>query len=179
MTMIEIERFLLMERDLNRRTCQPLLKLCAELAEVDRITVFQYYPNESVSQALSVIAEWCAEGMEMQTQWQNLNLQIEQYQTVLERARQILNTGEILMCHVKELTIAEQMLSSSGGVQALLLIPISVKNRFYGIAALQRVRSSALWDEEIQNFLKSIAVAVSIALERKYAEQDLVEAKEQ
>ncbi len=179
LTMIEIERFLLMERNLNRKNCLPLLKLCAELAEVDRITVFQYHPSESGNETLSVIAEWCAEGMEMQTQWQNLNLQSEQYQTVLERARQILNTGEMLMCHVKELTIAEQMLSSSGGVQALLLIPISVKNRFCGIAALQRVKSSALWDEEIRNFLKSTAVAVSIALERKYAEQDLVEAKEQ
>lgn len=133
LTMIEIERFLLMERNLNRKNCLPLLKLCAELAEVDRITVFQYHPSESGIEALSVIAEWCAEGVEMQTQWQNLNLQGEQYQTVLERARQMLNTGEMLMCHVKELTIAEQMLSSSGGVQALLLIPISVKIGFVAL----------------------------------------------
>ncbi|MDW8467135.1 MAG: hypothetical protein RML35_13535 [Chloroherpetonaceae bacterium] len=55
---VEIDRFLLTTRNLNRQTCQPLLQLVAELAEADRVFILEKEPAQNSQAAATFIAEW-------------------------------------------------------------------------------------------------------------------------
>ncbi|MCS7210050.1 MAG: PAS domain S-box protein [Chloroherpetonaceae bacterium] len=172
---VEIDRFLLTTRNLNRQTCQPLLQLVAELAEADRVFILEKEPAQNSQAAATFIAEWRRETVQPS---RLLSQHIEDSQA-LERIQRLLESGEVMMSRVADLSSAEQALFGQSGAQALLLLPIIVKGKFYGLLGCERHGSPLLWESDCLNLLKAAASSVSIALERKYIEQELMEAKEQ
>lgn len=175
--LVEIDRFLLTTRNLNRHTCQPLLQLIAELAEADRVFILENEKDKSGAVVASVIAEWCAEGIESLQGKRQLPRGV--FGAEAEWLLQQVSEREGWMSKVADLTSEVQAWCSGTGAQAILLLPITVQDKFYGLLGCERHVADQLWESNSLSLLKAAVSAVSIALERKYIEQELLKAKEQ
>lgn len=176
-TMVEIDQILLAERDLNRKNCQPLLQHFGTLADAERVSVFKNQADSDGVLRTSLIAEWCTETQ--MAQLGNPQLENVPYSEKLEPIKQILSTNTPLMFRAEELSAEESALFVAKGAKAALLLPVFVGGKFYGIIGAEKHASAELWDEETLGFLKVTVASISMALERKYAEKELAEAKEQ
>jgi two-component system cell cycle sensor histidine kinase/response regulator CckA len=176
-TMVEIDQILLAERNLNRNNCQPLLQRFGTLADAERVSVFKNQVDSDGTLRTSLIAEWCAETR--MAQLGNPQLENVPFSERLEPLKQLLSSNTPLMRHAEELSPEESALFVAKGAQAVLLLPVFVKGEFYGIIGAEKHASAELWDDESLGFLKVTVASISMALERKYAEEELAEAKEQ
>jgi signal transduction histidine kinase len=127
--------------------------------------------------SLTCTHEWSAAGIsKIISQLSDLPSRLQSW--MMERAQ---HEGTVRSIIVPSMTIEEQELTSillQGGVSSMLLSPLLVDGRRQGIVLLQRIGDEADWDEDEVGMLRFLAQNLSVALQRRKAQEDMAKLAE-
>ena len=147
-------------------------------AEVDRVYVFQNIERQNEGLCLRQIMEACAPGVVSQTQ----DLKYTQclpYADGFERWRRELGLGRSIVGHVADFPASERLLLGRHGILSMLVLPLHVDGRWYGLVGFDQTRTQRAWSPSDEAMLKTTAEIIGAFLSRRETEARLKEAKEQ
>ncbi|MGG6296517.1 PAS domain S-box protein [Leptolyngbya sp. AN02str] len=149
-------------------------QVLAALGQVARASHVYLFENtrDDVGQVFTVCRQaWCAVGMEPQPQPSPFHLLLETTASpVMEAA---LTRREVYGGKVSDLSTAEQAILQSHGIQAILVLPLSVHDEVYGFIGFDNCIEARTWEQFEIDLLRAAAAAISIALERQRAMEAL------
>ena len=112
--------------------------------------------------------------------WCNTNFDVDEVQNIsnfceslFPRWRQLLVEGNFISSLVADLPAEERSVLSSQSVQAILILPIIIKDNFFGFIRFENRSEAIVWQEWEIELLLSAACAISSAKERLQAEEKL------
>jgi PAS domain S-box-containing protein len=144
-------------------------KLVGEAVNADRAYYFQNDVNEAGDIFYSQILEWNSGSFLPQID--NILLQNIPLAT-LDIFVKPLSVNRCFSMIVKDLPESEfKSLLAETSVRSLLILPIFVKDLFYGFIGFDDCRNERTWNEDEISFLKTIAANMAIAIERAQAEK--------
>jgi PAS domain S-box-containing protein len=152
-----------------------ILRCLGEASQASRVYFFKNSRNSKGELLMSQEAEWCDEGVAetiSNTQFQNLP-----YST-FEELEEILSGGNVVNKVAPELNVPIQEFLKAQGVRSLLILPLSVNNTFTGFFGFDNCREVRLYTDSEITLLQSATLAVSTALERTIAKQQLIESEQ-
>ncbi len=95
------------------------------------------------------------------------------YKGTFARWRELLSNGEAVRASLSELPEIERQFFEPHGVKAILVIPIFVKNEWYGFIGFEDGRSERVWKEDDVRALRTASEMLGVAIARKRAEDAL------
>ena len=90
----------------------------------------------------------------------------------------VLKNGGIINSLVNDLNIDLKNLLSAEGIKSILLVPVMVKNEFWGFIGFDYCKSERVWSENEISMLQTTAANLGSVIERELAKKELIEAKE-
>jgi PAS domain S-box-containing protein len=162
--LVEVQRSLL-----NYDGCfecyENLLKILGTVTKACRTYIFEHNSNAS-GLLMSLKTQWCSNVNN--SAWQNLK-----NEEFLPRWVQLLSRGEIIKSVVAELNESERSILQSQGILAILIIPIISKGQLLGFIGFDNCVNESVWEQWEVDMLQSAVAAISLANERKFAEEAL------
>lgn len=154
-------------------TIQPALGILGEALDVDRVYLFE---NAEESDSDTHFArqrfEWCSTRTTPQAD--NISLQHVPYSDFSPHWHMKLANGEsIVVTRDALLSPAEQILLASQGVYSLLLVPIHIDERFWGLIGFDDCHTQRVWSASEEQILSAAAAAIGGALIRDRIEMEL------
>ncbi len=144
-----------------------ILKLLGQVAGASHVYVFESQDADSQLQ-LNQCAYWCAAGIHCETdshRCQNLP-----YDKCFPQWTQRLALGETILGQVKEFPESERFVLEQQGVLSLLVLPLTVKERFFGFIVFDNCTDARVWSASEVDLLRAAAAALSLQHERSKAE---------
>ncbi|GEM_PF-1896440 len=137
--------------------------------EASRAYIFKHnHSNDTLKNTL----EWCAEGIEPQIQ----NMQEIPAGDFSDWTKP-LSEGKIVCEHnaenVTNPVIKEMLLEQE--IKAILMVPLFVNGEYFGFMGFDDCIATRNWDNEDIEMLKSISLTISNLLERRKAEESLIQ----
>lgn len=155
---------LLSSRD-PRAAWRDALKMLCEAAQADRIYVFENHPDPKTGDLLtSQRHEWCNQSVAPQLD--NVLLQSIPYHPQLTRWYETLGRGGIIQGAIKQFPETERAMLEPQGVRSILVLPIVVRDAFWGFIGFDDCRTERIWTAEEQVILRAAAVGVGAAYVR-------------
>ena len=90
-----------------------------------------------------------------------------------------LSKGIVIVGRVTDLTFNEQQYLKQCDLKSLIVIPIMMREKFWGFLQFEDFRIERVWSEEEQSILMAIASSVGSTIEQKITAENLKTAKEQ
>jgi PAS domain S-box-containing protein len=165
-TLVEVQRRLLAlkgEEDYH----PAILKLLGQAADASHVYVFESQDADNQLQ-LNPCGYWCATGIHCERdshRCQNLP-----YDECLPQWTQRLALGETILGRVKEFPESERFVLEQQGVLSLLVLPLTVKERFFGFIVFDNCADTRVWSASEVDLLRAAAAALSLQHERSKAE---------
>ncbi|RUR77528.1 GAF domain-containing protein [Chlorogloeopsis fritschii PCC 9212] len=175
-TLVEAQRRLLAD-DTAGNCYAHILELLGQASGASRVYLFENHQDAAGCLLTSQRAEWCAKDITPEidnSQLQNLSLQ-----EVLPRWAEILGKGEIIAGIVAEFPESEQKFLGRQEILSILLLPLTVNNKFWGFIGFDNCTEARAWDALEIDLLAAAAAAVALHQERASAEKALFEAKDE
>jgi len=88
-----------------------------------------------------------------------------------------LSRGEAISCSVSDLPLAKKGLLLSCEVRSVLVIPITIEERFWGLIGFEDCRKERTWEDFEISILSSFAASVGYVLSRKRANDELAKSE--
>ncbi|MFO1448195.1 MAG: ATP-binding protein [Opitutaceae bacterium] len=162
-TGLAAEQFL---SDSNHRTAfQAALRLLGEATAVSRVYVFQSVPSDGGEPLWSQRHEWCAEGIAPQIDnpdLQNLSMVDAGFSRWVEE----LSAGRAIFGPVREFPEAERPILFAQQIRSLVVMPVQVHGRLWGLIGFDDCLSEQGWNEAIVSCLRVAARVLGAAYER-------------
>lgn len=156
---------------------QAALDALGAATDVDRIYIFENHPHPETQQpASSQRWEWVAEGVAPEID--NPELQNLPYQEILPRWYKTLSREQPILGLIKDFPRAERELLAPQGIQSILVVPIFIRDCFWGFAGFDDCHQERPWDESTQAALMAIAGSIGGAISQRQAETDLKQLNE-
>ena len=108
----------------------------------------------------------------------NPELQNLHYYPMFESWYPVLKSGGIINSLVKDLNPALRDLLSEEDIKSILLVPIMVKNQFWGFIGFDYCKYDRIWSDSEISILQTTAANLGGLIEREIAKKELIEAKE-
>lgn len=144
-------------------------QLVGEAVFADRAYYFQNYKNGNGEELCSQILEW--NSGKFSPQINNAGLQQIPI-AVVEEFVKPLTSNQRFSAIVNELPDNDfKALLLDASVKSILILPIFVKDLFYGFIGFDDCQKERTWNEDEISFLKTIAANMAIAIERAQAEK--------
>lgn len=169
-TLVEIQKQLL-AADTSTHFYDRVLELLGQFSGAARVYVFENHWDAGYQPLTSQCAEWCAPGIS--PQHQQSHRQNLPYDRLFPHWATLLAQGECINQIVSDPALSEGLPLVTPGVVAILLLPLIVKGEFFGFIGFDNCTEARLWEPSEVDFFKAAAVALSLALERKRAREDL------
>lgn len=151
---------------------QAALAAVGSALDVDRIYIFENHPHPDTSQlAISQRWEWTAPGIT--PEMNNPELQNLVYDDVLPRWYDILSQAKPVVGLIKHFPATEQALLVPQGIQSILVVPIFIRDHFWGFAGFDDCRQERDWTEATQAALLALAGNIGGAIAQRQAETNL------
>ena len=144
-----------------------ILQQLGETAEASRVYLFENHDEGLMSQR----AEWCAEGIS--TKQENPQSQNLSYADGFQRWWETLSQGQPINGVVSEFSAEEQAILEPQGILALLILPLTVKGKFWGFIGFDNCWQARTWETSEVKLLAAAAAALSLHLENCQAELEL------
>ncbi|MGF1459275.1 MAG: GAF domain-containing protein [Leptolyngbyaceae cyanobacterium] len=141
-----------------------ILQQLGETAEASRVYLFENLQNNLMSQRV----EWCAAGI--RPELDNPQLQNLSYDDFFPRWWRTLSQGQPINGVVKEFPSEERAVLDSQGILAILILPLTVKGKFWGFIGFDNCRQARPWEAAEVKLLTAAAAALSLYLENCQAE---------
>ena len=167
---------LLTERDFNLAIANTLKSL-GQSSDIDRVYIFENDIESSPADPMMTQKyEWT--NGSVSSEINNPDLQNLHYFPMFESWHPVLKSGGIINSLVKNLNPALRDLLSFQNIKSILLVPIMVKNEFWGFIGFDYCKSDRVWNESEISILKTTAANLGGIIERELARNELIEAKE-
>lgn len=141
-----------------------------------RVYVFKNHSDEGGRILTNQIAEWCAEGIETQTDNPNL-YDFSWKEGGFGRWEDLLCSGRMVSGNVCEFPDEEKKLLEEQSIVSILVIPIIVKGQWWGIIGFDECRGERVWVQVDADALRTAAGIIGATLEKKIFEDDLLKTK--
>jgi len=139
---------------------------------VDRIYIFENHPHpESGQIVMSQRWEWVADGVAPEID--NPDLQNLPYAEIAPRWYQTLSQEQPVCGLIKDFPKAEQAFLESQGILSILVVPIFIRDYFWGFAGFDDCRQERIWDDSAQAALMAIAGSIGGTISQRQAEMNL------
>ena len=162
---------LLTAYSLNAAVDQALIFL-GYATRVDRIYVFQNGDCSATGQpTMSQRWEWVNKGVS--SQLGNAELQNLPYEDASYRWYQDMSSGNVICGLVEELPEAEQAILSPQGILSILVVPILIKDYFWGFVGFDNCQKHHRWTQTEVSSLWAVAGCFGGAIARFEAENSL------
>ncbi|HEY8241515.1 MAG TPA: PAS domain S-box protein, partial [Kiritimatiellia bacterium] len=149
------------------------LSLVGEATNVDRVCVFENHRHPQTGVFLcSQRYEWARDGVTPQIE--NPVLQAFAYAGGLMRLYNLLAAGKAYSGLVCELPPEERRIFQAQDIRSILIVPIFVKEKFWGFIGLDDCHSDRLWSTNEESILFAMAGNVGTVMARRHAEALLV-----
>ncbi|MGB3200728.1 MAG: ATP-binding protein [Nodosilinea sp.] len=160
-----------------QQAVQAALAALGPATDVDRIYIFENHPHpETGTVASSQRWEWVAAGVSPEID--NPELQNLPYQEILPRWYATLALGEPILGLVKDFPRSERDLLDPQGIQSIIVVPIFIRDEFWGFAGFDDCHQQRHWDDSTQAALMAIAGSIGGAISQRQAEADLKQLNE-
>ncbi|MCJ8282227.1 MAG: response regulator, partial [Rivularia sp. ALOHA_DT_140] len=118
--------------------------------------------------------KWCISNDSNQTINQDIYISANNYcEQLFQRWQNLLFDGITISNLVADLPEAERSILFEQGIQAILILPIIIKNNFFGFIRFENHSEAKTWEESEIALLQAAASAISSAKERFQAEVKL------
>lgn len=175
-TLVSIQQSLIYFEDL-RELYNNIISKLGQVSEASRCYIFENFKDENGKIYMTQIAEWCAEGITPQIN--NPELKMLPYDELgLDLMNEMLEKGYWAK-HVKNLPEPSKTILSSQHIISILLIPIMVQNEFYGYIGLDECTREREWTNTEIDILKIAAASISLAIESKRKQDEIIHAKDE
>lgn len=98
------------------------------------------------------------------------------YDQIVPRWREVFERGEFLQLTSREFTPEERGVLARYGIRSLLVLPLRIEGRWNGFIGFDDIRREREWSEAERLFLRTAADMVGAYMERRQAEQRLLQA---
>jgi PAS domain S-box-containing protein len=167
---------LLTEKDFNLAISNTLKSLGLS-SDIDRVYIFENsYDDITGEPVMNQKFEWT--NGKVSSEISNKDLQNLHYFPMFETWYPILSNGENINSLVKDLNPALKNLLSVQNIKSILIVPIMVKNSFWGFIGFDYCQSERIWSESEISILQTTAANLGGVIERELAKKELIEAKE-
>lgn len=157
---------------------QMAIDALGQSTDVDRIYIFENHPHPHTGQpASSQRWEWVAAGITPEIN--NPELQDLLYPEILPRWYQTLSQETAIAGLIKDFPNSEQELLLPQGIQSILVVPIFIREHFWGFIGFDDCRQERLWAETEQAALIAIAGTIGGAISQRRSEAQLKQLNEQ
>ncbi len=167
--LVEISCSLNFLEDFDGQIREALRKM-GEYAELERIYIFE---TDVEAQRVANKFAWCANGTSIDT---------KDFEQAILKAIPCCETialGERMVAsHLSALPDVCAGVFRSQGVRSILIIPLFVRNKFYGFIGFDTCTKYKDWDESEINLLQTVSNLIGYAYEREITQRELIEAKE-
>lgn len=166
---------LLTEKDFNVAISNTLKSL-GESSDIDRVYIFENsFDSLTGEPVMSQKYEWT--NGNVSSEIDNPDLQNLHYYPMFKSWYSILNSGGIVNSLVKDLNPELRELLSEQNIKSILLVPILVKDNFWGFIGFDYCKADRIWSESEISILQTTAANLSGVIEKELAKKELIEAK--
>ena len=166
---------LLTERDFDLAISNTLKSL-GQSSDIDRVYIFEnHFESNTNDPLMSQKYEWT--NGSVSSEIDNPELQNLKYFPMFESWYPVLSTGGTINSLVKDLNPTLKDLMSIQGIKSILLVPIMVKNVFWGFIGFDYCKSDRVWSDSEVSILQTTAANLGGIIEREIAKKELIEAK--
>ncbi len=167
---------LLTERDFDLAIKNTLQSLGQSL-DIDRVYIFKNDVEIITGKVLmNQKYEWT--NGTVSAEINNQDTQHLPYLPVFEDWYLVLKEGGIINKLVKDLNPTLKDLLGLQQIKSILLVPIMVKNNFWGFIGFDYCKSDRIWNESEISILKTTTANLTAVIEKEDAKKELIEAKE-
>ncbi|ARN56552.1 ABC transporter substrate binding protein [Sedimentisphaera salicampi] len=168
----ESSTVLLLEENELDKAAPKALELIGKAANQDRTYIFECHKDSETGKMLtSQRYEWTK--AEVGSQLSNPDLQNIPLEENIPRWYENLTQGRIIAGNVKDFPVNEQELLRPQKIISLIVVPIKIKNEFWGFVGFDNCRFEQEWSEAERSILSSLAGSFGAAVNRTKIEQKL------
>ncbi|MDJ0514800.1 MAG: ATP-binding protein [Trichodesmium sp. MO_231.B1] len=161
----------------HHEAVQAALNTLGPVMDVDRIYIFQNHPHPETGElASSQRWEWVAEGV--QPEIDNPELQNLPYPEILPRWHNTLSQKQPILGIIKEFPKVEQALLQPQGILSILVVPIFIRDYFWGFAGFDDCQQERQWSDSTKAALMAIAGSIGGAISQWQTEANLKQLNE-
>lgn len=159
----------------NHEAVQSALAALGDVAEVDRIYIFENHPHpDTQSLAMSQRWEWVASGI--QPEIDNPKLQNLSYDDFFPRWQKLLSNAQPVVGLVHEFPETEQVILAAQDIQSIIIVPIFIRQTFWGFVGFDDCHQLRQWNDISQSALMALAGSIGGTIAQRDAEARLREA---
>ncbi len=152
-----------------RESIQGALRILGNATQVDRVYLFRCHEEPLTQQLLaSQKWEWVAEGIEPEIE--NPELQNFPLADLFSRWPEELSQGRHIAGLVRDFPASERKLLEAQNILSLVVVPISVRNVFWGFMGFDDCHRGHIWSASETDALKTVANSFGGAFARQEAE---------
>ncbi|MGB3402008.1 MAG: ATP-binding protein [Microcoleaceae cyanobacterium] len=154
------------------QSIQAALEVLGPATGVDRIYIFENHPCPNTGESVSSQRwEWVNTGITPEID--NPELQNIPYREVLPRWYKTLSQGKPIVGLIKYFPASERELLEPQDILSILVVPIFIKDLFWGFAGFDNCHCEQDWIENEIAALQAIAGTIGGAISRHQAEEEL------
>ena len=162
----------------NQDSVQMAIDALGQSTDVDRIYIFENHPHTNTGQpAASQRWEWVAAGITPEIN--NPELQDMLYSEAIPRWYPTLCQQAAIAGLIKDFPENEQELLSPQGILSILVVPIFIRENFWGFIGFDDCHQERLWTVNEQAALIAIAGTIGGAISQRRSEAQLKQLNEQ
>ncbi|NEP77225.1 MAG: response regulator [Okeania sp. SIO3B3] len=156
----------------HHESVQESLNVLGPVMDVDRIYIFQNHLHpETGEPAISQRWEWVAQGV--QPEIDNPELQNLLYPEILPRWYDTLSQEQPILGIIRDFPEAEKKLLNPQGILSILVVPIFIRDYFWGFAGFDDCHQERQWDDSTKAALMTIAGSIGGAISQWESEANL------
>ncbi len=161
----------------HHEAVQAALTALGPVMDVDRIYIFQNHPHpETGEPASSQRWEWVTEGV--QPEIDNPELQNLLYPEILPRWYNTLSQKQPIVGRIRDFPKVEQDLLQPQGILSMLVVPIFIRDYFWGFAGFDDCQQERQWSDSTKAALMAIAGSIGGAISQWQTEANLKQLNE-
>jgi signal transduction histidine kinase len=151
---------------------QAALNALGPATDVDRIYIFENHPHPETGQpAMSQRWEWVTDRVTPEIH--NPALQNLSYDEVVPRWHHILSQEQPILGLIKDFPKNEQELLIPQGILSILVVPIFIRDYFWGFAGFDDCHQERMWEDSTQAALLAFAGSIGGTISQRKAEATL------
>lgn len=146
------------------------LEILGFVTEVDRINIFETHHHPETGKPLMSQRFTWTKG-ENEVQLNVSDLQNIPYDKGFQRWYDILSSNKLLCKLVQDFPRSERALLESQGILSVLVVPITIRQEFWGFIEFDDCQTKRCWDEEEKSFLIAMAGSIGGAIALQQAKR--------
>ena len=163
--LVEVQQHLLLASKETDVHYGKILRILGQVSDASRAYIFQNHYDLDGNLLTSQREKWCAVGIK--SKLDNTALQNLTYDSYFPRWGKLLAQDEIIAGLVPDFPKSEREILETQDIVAILILPIIVKDKFWGFIGFDNCTEARSWQDAEINLLRAATSAIVFWLERQ------------